>query len=74
MIQDGDHWTPLYLAVQQGSEAAAARLLEACAEVDAVDKDGSTPLMLAARKGRLELVRLLLDAGADPARKHKVRA
>ena len=73
MPQDKDRWTPLFGAVGQNRLAAAARLLEVGAEVDALDKDSSTALMLAARKGHVALVRLLLDAGADCTRRHRVR-
>jgi hypothetical protein len=40
-------------------------LLGAGADPDALEEDGSTPLMACARDGRLELARLLVDAGAD---------
>ncbi len=42
--------------------------LEKGAEVDCEDKDGQTPLMRAANNGRIEAVRLLLQAGADVKR------
>jgi ankyrin repeat protein len=40
-------------------------LLEAGANVNAVDRDGSTPLLNAIRSEKVESARLLLDAGAD---------
>jgi ankyrin repeat protein len=40
------------------------RLLAAKATVDAQNKEGTTPLMLAITNGRREVVRLLLAAGA----------
>src|SRR5207253_1097924 len=51
-------------------ETAIARtfILFHGAEVDAVDNYGRTPLHMAARYGRTETVRMLLDCGADPSR------
>ena len=40
-------------------------MIDKGAKVNAKSNDGSTPLMAAARSGRLETVRLLLDKGAD---------
>jgi ankyrin repeat protein len=45
-------------------DAAAAMLLGAGAAVDAVDRDGATPLHLAAASGNVRLMRRLLAAGA----------
>jgi ankyrin repeat protein len=45
--------------------AAARILIEHGARVNAQALDGSTPLMWAARKGELEIVRLLLSKGAN---------
>ena len=44
----------------------AELLLELGAEVDTRTKDHLTPLHLASRYGKLDMVRLLLDHGADP--------
>ena len=54
--------------------AAAARedlkelkaLLADTTEIDVQDGDGRTPLMIAVQKNNLEMVRVLLDAGANP--------
>ena len=43
----------------------AKLLLDAGAEVDSRDKDGWTPLYAAAASGETEIVKLLIDAGAD---------
>jgi len=44
-------------------------LLEYGAEIDPIDEEyRSTPLGLAARAGRAEVVELLLEAGADPTK------
>ena len=45
--------------------ATASALLEAGAKVDARDKDGYTPLMMAARDGRTEVVQVLIAHHAD---------
>ncbi len=70
--------TPLYNAANgsyhfPGSEAIyaelVAALIEAGAEVDAVDGKGDTALWSAAWDENVEIVRLLLGAGADPLRR-----
>ncbi len=74
--------TALHAAVETGRPRLAAALLEAGADVDArftgrvaalrgdyvsrAPYKGATPFWLAARAADLELMRLLLDAGADP--------
>lgn len=57
--------TPLHSAVAGDHYAIAAKLLEAGAQVNAVQADGFTPLMGAAQNGSLEMVQLLLAHGAD---------
>ena len=56
--------TPLHHAVDGGSVAAAALLLESGADARTA---GGRLLTSAARQGAIELVRLLLDHDADPA-------
>ena len=47
--------------------AKATLLLQHGANIDAVDDEyRSTPLGVAARRGQVALVQLLLDSGADP--------
>ncbi|MER5932355.1 ankyrin repeat domain-containing protein [Streptomyces sp. NPDC002054] len=53
-------------AAEDGDAAAVARLLDAGAEVDARNTGGCTALELAVEAGQVEIVRLLLAAGADP--------
>ena len=43
-------------------------LLDAGAAADPTNKNGVTPLMMAAGRGNLEIVRALLDKGANPSR------
>ena len=57
--------TPLHLAAQEGYKGVAELLLARGAEVNAKDKDGETPLYIAAKKNRsIDLNReLLADHG-----------
>ncbi len=69
--QNGE--TALFYAVALGHPAAAQALIDAGAEVDAAEGQlGNTPLSLyAASVGREDVLKVLLDAGADPTRKNK---
>jgi ankyrin repeat protein len=62
--------TPLHYAVEGGHLEVAKELLEAGANVDAQDEriTGDTPLATVAGNCSVEMVELLLGAGADPAR------
>lgn len=53
------------VAFERDRPHVLALLLEAGADPDALEEDGSTPLMTCARQGRLDLARTLLDAGAE---------
>ncbi|HSF16836.1 MAG TPA: ankyrin repeat domain-containing protein [Vicinamibacteria bacterium] len=56
-------------AVRAGNRTEVARLIDAGADVDALDTSSyQTPLMTAIERRDLEMVLVLLDAGADPAR------
>jgi hypothetical protein len=57
---------PLHLAAAQGIVAAASLLMEAGADIHAMDRNRETPLCLAARAGSLEIVEALLNRGARP--------
>ncbi|THZ05783.1 hypothetical protein D6C95_02681 [Aureobasidium pullulans] len=57
--------TLLHHAARLGSEAAARRCLELGANICIRDRDGGTPLHLAAGGGHLGVVKLLLQAGSD---------
>lgn len=67
-VQDRQGFTPLHLAAQEYSLAAAAALLRAGASVDLEDSFGNTPLFVGVfnSNGRGELIRLLRSYGADP--------
>jgi ankyrin repeat protein len=64
--KDGD--TPLIAAARVGFEQAADWLVRLNARVDATNRMGETPLIIAVQQRNLPLVRLLLDAGANPDR------
>ncbi|KAG9346086.1 hypothetical protein JZ751_007904, partial [Albula glossodonta] len=75
MIQDGcevdgrdsvSHWTPLMrVSAVGGNVAVASLLIKAGADVNARDKNGKTPLMVAVLNNHEKLVQLLLEKGAD---------
>jgi ankyrin repeat protein len=58
--------TPLYFAVRQGCAACATALLDAGAEVNFVDPEGTSLLVIALINGEYEMASLLLQRGADP--------
>jgi ankyrin len=58
-------WTPLMYAARQGSLDAARVLVEAGAELNATDPDGTTPLMFTVINGHYDLAGFLADKGAD---------
>jgi len=58
-------WSALHYAAFENRGAVAALLLAAGAHPNARAPNGSTAVMLAAKRGHLETVRLLVGAGAD---------
>jgi ankyrin repeat protein len=59
--------TPLLLASRNGHVDAALALLDAGADVNAVNRgDRTSPLLEAVINGRFDLAKTLLDRGADP--------
>lgn len=59
-------WTPLMNAVHKGQLPVVRLLIAAGADVGRAGADGTTALMLASGEESAEMVRVLLDAGADP--------
>ena len=57
-------WTPLHVAASRGQLERLTELLHE-RQVNASAKDGRTPLHVAAAEGKPQVVKLLLDAGAD---------
>ncbi|TLD12300.1 uncharacterized protein PgNI_02723 [Pyricularia grisea] len=66
-------WTPLFYAVDSGSEALVRLLLKSRAHVNLVDNEanGRTPLSLTAERGSESVVELLLEAKAKTNSKTK---
>jgi len=62
--KDRAGWTALHYAYSE-TEATNA-LLEARADVDATNTEGSTPLLLASQDSCIEVMKLLVNAKADP--------
>ena len=57
--------SPLSLAIVNGSGAMAALLVKNRADPNVARENGETPLMTAARLGQTDVVKLLLDRGAN---------
>ena len=66
-IRDNNGNTPLGLAAQIGFSEGVTTLLAARAGVNVANNQGETPLILAVQARDVASVRLLLDAGANPA-------
>jgi uncharacterized protein len=60
------HWTALMYAARQGSLEASRTLLDAGADRNLVDPDGTTAVVLAIINGHYDTAVLLLEKGADP--------
>lgn len=58
--------TILHKAVRQKSATLGQRLVERGAKIDVRNKDGETALFLAAKMYQDDLIRILLNQGADP--------
>lgn len=69
---DNEGNTPLHCAVMGESDIIVECLMQNCKNVklDEINNAGCTPLHLAAAKGKLSIMRILLEAGADPGRKN----
>lgn len=65
-LRDAFQRTALMAAVEAGARSTTALLVQAGADVNAVDRGGVTSLMLAATQKDLEITQLLLKAGAKP--------
>ena len=68
--RDGHAHTALHHAAKAGDVHAVRRLIELGATVGAADRRGITPLHVASCQRHVDVVRLLVAAGADPNLKH----
>lgn len=60
-----DKWHPVNTAIHENNLQALQILLKHEVSVDDTDKDGTTVLMIASANGNNDLVKILLQAGAD---------
>lgn len=58
-------WTPLHYAATGGHLRIAAFLIGAHADINAESPNGTTPLMMAAMYSNSDMVKLLLESGAE---------
>lgn len=67
-----DHFedTALYVAIRTGNITVIDFLVMAGVNLEMRDKDGSTPLHLAAEAGRMDIIRLLLNGSDKNAKNH----
>ena len=59
-------WTPLMYAARQGAPSAARVLIDAKADLNLTDPDGTSALMVAVINGHYDVAEILLERGADP--------
>jgi ankyrin repeat protein len=60
------NWTPLMYAARQGSGDALRALIDAGADMNLVDPDGATALVIAIINANYDEAALLVERGADP--------
>ncbi len=65
-LRDGQGHTPLLLAVTLGQDGLIKDLTDYKANVNLPNSMGETPLIVAVHRRDLNMVRILLTAGADP--------
>ena len=64
-------WSPLHYAAMNGQLKMIEFLLERSAYIDAASDNGTTPMMMAARSGKIDAVKMLVEQGADPSQRNK---
>ncbi len=65
-VQPVGNWTPLMYAARDGAIDAVRALADSKADLNLVDPDGTTALILAIINGHFDTAVALLDKGADP--------
>lgn len=63
-------WAPLHYAAMNGELKMIDFLLERSAYIDAASENGTTPIMMAARSGKIDAVKMLVERGADPSQRN----
>mmetsp|Transcript_11677 Transcript_11677/g.26703 ORF Transcript_11677/g.26703 Transcript_11677/m.26703 type:complete len:720 (+) Transcript_11677:24-2183(+) len=58
-------WAPLHFAAANGHTEAAGILLDAKADINVLDANQRSPIVVAAGTGNVDILRLLLDRGAE---------
>ena len=67
-LEDNDGWNSLHWASRTGNtHIIELLLLTHGPDIDSTTADGETPLMIAARYGKLQAVKCLLGKGASPS-------
>ncbi len=61
-----NNWSPLLHAIHKGQIRSVEALLDGGADINRVSGNGITPLMMAAGYGYDDIVRVLLQRGANP--------
>jgi ankyrin repeat protein len=59
-------WTPLMYAARQGAHEALGALIDARADLNLIDPDGATALVIAIINANYDEAALLVESGADP--------
>ena len=65
-VADSEGNTPLHHAARSSDPGVAALLRDAAAEIDALNREGLTPLAVACISGNWRLAKFLLERGAKP--------